>query len=142
MSPSCSRASMMWPGKYRRSLKNLVPATRRLDGLLVDVDAAVTSTQSTLRDADALILQVRGRVDALDALRDSARSAGQAVQILQQDVTSQTLPQVEDLMRRLARNSDTLERLLQQISNQPQSVIFGLPAPPPGPGEKGFRSAQ
>ncbi len=121
---------------------DLAPATRRLDGLLADVDRVVNSTQSTMSDADSLIVQVRARVDALDALRDSAHNTGQAVQTLEQTLTSQTLPQIEALAQRLSRNSDTLEQLLQQISAQPQSVIFGLPPAPPGPGESGFRSAQ
>lgn len=129
-------------GQFSTIAANLIPATRRLDGLVVDVDRAVFSTRKTLGDADSLVIQVRGHLDALDALRDSARNAGLAVQTLQQDLTTQTLPQADDLLRRLSRNSDTLERLLRQISDQPQSVIFGLPPPPPGPGERGFRSKQ
>ncbi len=129
-------------GQMSTIAANLIPVTQRLDGLVVDVDRAVASTRSTLSDADSLVIQVRGHLDALDALRDSARNAGQAVQTLQQDLTTQTLPQADDLLRRLSRNSDTLQRLLRQIGDQPQSVIFGLPQPPPGPGEPGFRSAQ
>jgi phospholipid/cholesterol/gamma-HCH transport system substrate-binding protein len=129
-------------GQISELTHNLVPATRRLDGLLVDVDRAVNSTQTTLGDADSLIIQVRGHLGALDALRDAARNAGQAVQALQQSLTTETLPQVESLTQRLSRNSDTLERLLRQLSDQPQSVVFGLPPNPPGPGEPKFRGAQ
>jgi phospholipid/cholesterol/gamma-HCH transport system substrate-binding protein len=128
-------------GQISELTHNLVPATRRLDGLLVDVDRAVNSAQTTLGDADSLIIQVRGRVGALDALRDAARNAGQSVQTLQQSLTTETLPQIESLTQRLSRNSDTLEGLLRQLSDQPQSVIFGLPPNPPGPGEPKFRSA-
>jgi phospholipid/cholesterol/gamma-HCH transport system substrate-binding protein len=126
-------------GQMSKLAHNLEPATRRLDPLVVDVDRAVNSTQATMSDADSLIVQVRARVGALDALRDGARNAGQAILTLQQTLTTQTLPQVEGLTERLSRNSDTLEQLLRQIGDQPQSVIFGLPPATPGPGEPGFQ---
>jgi hypothetical protein len=31
-----------------------------------------------------------------------------------------------------------LQELLEQLKLRPQSVLFGAPAPPSGPGERGF----
>jgi phospholipid/cholesterol/gamma-HCH transport system substrate-binding protein len=48
------------------------------------------------------------------------------------------LPRINSLMDELGRNSRSLERLLQDLQDRPESLLFGRPAPPPGPGEPGF----
>jgi len=49
-----------------------------------------------------------------------------------------TLPKLDELLSGLSQNSDTLQELLVQIKEQPQSVLFGAQPRPPGPGENGF----
>lgn len=114
---------------------NLEPATRRIDGLVADSDRVVRSSRQTVRDADALLVDVRARVSALDALRNSGRGA----QDVERTLVHDTLPEIDDLSERLARNSDTLEQLLREVRDRPQSVIFGVPPAAAGPGEPGFQ---
>ena len=122
--------------------RNLAPATRRVDGLLADADRVIRSTQTTVQDADALLVELHTRGGALDAVSDGARATGQAARDVEQALANETLPQIDALSERLSRNSDTLEQLLSELKNRPQSVIFGAPPSRPGPGEPGFDAAQ
>jgi phospholipid/cholesterol/gamma-HCH transport system substrate-binding protein len=122
--------------------RDLRPAAQRTDRLLADSDQVMRSARTTLQDADTLIVQVRARVGALDAVRDGARDAGEAAQDVDRALVDQTLPQISMLSDRLARNSDSLELLLRELRAQPQSLIFGPPAAQPGPGEPGFHEPQ
>jgi phospholipid/cholesterol/gamma-HCH transport system substrate-binding protein len=115
---------------------NLEPASRRADGLIAHADQAVRSAHQAVQDADTLLGEVRSRVGALDAVRQG----GQAVVEVQHVLVHDTLPDIQELAQRLQHNSDTLEQLLSEVKEQPQSVLFGVAPPAPGPGEPGYHA--
>jgi phospholipid/cholesterol/gamma-HCH transport system substrate-binding protein len=115
--------------KIRDLGTDLEPAARRARYLVADSD-------QTVQDADALLASVRERVGVLDTLRDT----GQAVRDLTRRLSNETVPQINELAQHLQRNSDTLEQLLSEVRDRPQSVIFGVPPGTPGPGEPGFQA--
>ena len=51
---------------------------------------------------------------------------------------TETLPRLNVLLDDVQRSSRGLERLLNEVNEQPQSLIFGRSTLPPGPGEPGF----
>jgi hypothetical protein len=55
-----------------------------------------------------------------------------------QQLSSVTLPELNNLLRELGRISRSLNRLLSELEQQPQSALLDLPQGPPGPGESGF----
>ena len=122
--------------RIRTIAQDLEPATRRADGLLADTDRVVLASRQTLRHADELVVEMRSRVGVLDAVRDTGRGAQDVERMLVQD----TLPEINELTDRLARNSDTLQQLLLEVRERPQSLLFGTPPAAPGPGEPGFRA--
>jgi phospholipid/cholesterol/gamma-HCH transport system substrate-binding protein len=122
--------------------EDLRPATHRFGALTAGAEGVIRASQTTVRDADSLIVQIRSRVDAIDAVRDSAHDAGRAARDVQQSLVNDTLPRIDALADGLSRNSETLDRLLQELQDQPQSVVFGLPPASPGPGEHGFHAAK
>ena len=119
----------------------LRPAARRLDGLVADTDQAIRSTRPVLRNFDGLVSDARARIGALDALQDGMRDTGQAARSVERALVRDTLPRVNALMQQLTRDADTLNAVLQEIKDQPQSLIFGAAPRPPGPGEPGFQAA-
>jgi phospholipid/cholesterol/gamma-HCH transport system substrate-binding protein len=120
---------------------DLRPAAQRLAPLLDDTRDTVRTARTALQDADTLVVQVRARVNTLDTLRETLHDTGDAVRDVHHALVDETLPRVDSLADRLSGTSDTLDQLLIELQNQPQSVIFGLPPPRPGPGESGMRTA-
>jgi phospholipid/cholesterol/gamma-HCH transport system substrate-binding protein len=53
---------------------------------------------------------------------------------------NETLPQLHTLTQNMNRSVIHFNQLIDVLEDNPQSLIFGKPAPPPGPGEEGFAS--
>lgn len=119
-------------------MHDLQPAARDADGTLKRINGLMGPLRRTVGDADTLIVRTEAPGGAIDAIRAGAQSTGQAAQGLESALVYRTLPQLDALARRLSEASDSLNLLLQQLQREPQSLIFGQPGPPPGPGEPGF----
>jgi hypothetical protein len=102
-----------------------------------DADLALRTAHRTLQDVDALVLGVHAHLGVLDAVGEGARQTGLAAQGVKEAIVDGSLPKLDLLLQGLSQNSDTLQELLEHIKQQPQSVLFGNPLPPPGPGEGG-----
>jgi phospholipid/cholesterol/gamma-HCH transport system substrate-binding protein len=74
----------------------------------------------------------------LDEVGEGVHETGLAARGVEQALVLDTLPKLNILLSGLSQNSDTLQELLGQIKEQPQSLIFGVQPRPPGPGESGF----
>jgi phospholipid/cholesterol/gamma-HCH transport system substrate-binding protein len=49
-----------------------------------------------------------------------------------------TIPELRKVSNGLMRNSQGLDRILHQLEENPQMLLFGRPPSLPGPGEDGF----
>jgi phospholipid/cholesterol/gamma-HCH transport system substrate-binding protein len=70
----------------------------------------------------------------LDTLAATAKQVGRVADDLHKD----TLPRVNALIDEASIDARELKGTLHQANAHPQSFIFGLQPPPPGPGERGF----
>ena len=135
-----------------RTLANLDAATDRVAVLARSLEPAAASlpqvaadTRKVLARADEMIAgmtvltqQIVKRVDTLDRVAKSAEQVGGATQSVGGAVRDDALPRINALVDELARNSRNLDRLLNELNDQPTSLVFGRAARPPGPGEPGF----
>jgi phospholipid/cholesterol/gamma-HCH transport system substrate-binding protein len=119
--------------------RDLQPAARHIDGVVGNLNGLLQSTRTAARDIDSLIVGASAPGGALDAVRESALSTGHAAHDIDRALINEALPRIDTLAESLSRTSDSLTQLVQQVQNQPQSLIFGLPRPIPGPGEPGFQ---
>jgi phospholipid/cholesterol/gamma-HCH transport system substrate-binding protein len=122
--------------------RDLRPAAKRLDTVSADADGMLLAAHKAFDDVDTLVVDAKGHLGALDEVGEGARQTGQAAQDIDQALVSDSLPKLSGLLQGLSQNSDTLQELLEQLKRRPQSVLFGVPMGPPGPGEPGFRSLQ
>ena len=110
---------------------DLQPAARRAETVVKDAEI-------TLKDVDKLVAEARTHMGALDEVGEGAHQTGLAARGVEQALVLDTLPKLNQLLSGLSQDSDTLQDLLDQLKERPQSVLFGVQPRPPGPGERGF----
>ena len=141
--------------RFSRTLASLQTATERLATLAQSAEPGVKSipqlvadARRTLKHADGVLndisaaaREIGGRMDALDRVAVSAEKAGASVGVLADTVTSESLPRINMLVEELTRTTRGLDRLVGDLKEQPQSLVFGRKASAAGPGEPGFDGA-
>jgi phospholipid/cholesterol/gamma-HCH transport system substrate-binding protein len=119
---------------YGELARNLEPSAEALPGLLQQTRRTVESAQSVVDNVAKLAADADRKLIVLDTVGEAAKQIGRAADDLHRD----TLPRVNTLIDQVSIDARELKRTLRQVNAQPQSVIFGLQPPPPGPGERGF----
>ena len=145
-------------GAIEDILANLVEVSRNLNRRLNELESVVANV-------DGLVTELRdgigGAPELIAAATDSARAFGETARTYE-DVAKElqttvetvganlasgsrefehfattSLPEAEALMYELRYASEALRRASEAVERDPSALLFGLPAPPPGPGEKG-----
>jgi phospholipid/cholesterol/gamma-HCH transport system substrate-binding protein len=120
--------------------RDLRPAARHANTVVTNVNELARTLRSTVADLDVLIASASAPGSTLDAIHSSALDTGEAARAVERALVHDTLPRINTLADRLSRTADSLTQLLEQARSEPQSFVFGLPTPTPGPGEPGFRA--
>jgi len=127
------------------SLQQIDTATRRLAAieaqlppLLDDVHHGVVQSHGLIAHADELVRDARTPVRDAAKLEASIQALAESSRQLSDKLNSQTVPNFDTLSESLLRTSRQLDEVLGQLKAKPQSLIFGPPRHPPGPGEPGF----
>lgn len=120
---------------------SLEPAAASLTPLLVDARVAVNDARSAVKRAEEMVesmtklaTTLEERAPALAQVGDNAAEVGAAARA----INDGTLPRLNLLAEELRREVRVLDRVLSGLADQPNSLVFGLPPPHPGPGEAGF----
>lgn len=103
----------------------------RLNVLLAHLESASAQAAPLAADARQLVGTLNGVAQRLDALAATAGALGERLD-------ASTLPRAEKLIHEAAATTRRLDRLIEMLNDTPQALLFGPPAPPPGPGEDGF----
>jgi phospholipid/cholesterol/gamma-HCH transport system substrate-binding protein len=103
--------------------------------LATDVRGTLQKANEALERVAVLSDDLRRRTQALDEVGRAAAqvtAVGKAVEA--------AVPRVERLVDELTHSSRSVDRLLADLSAQPQSLILGRAPSEPGPGEPGFKT--
>ncbi|CAB1369484.1 MlaD family protein [Denitratisoma oestradiolicum] len=103
----------------------------RLQKLLVHLEHTAGEAAPLTAELRGLVASLQGLSRRFDQLAIEAGETGR-------EARGETLPRLHELMGDLQRNSRQLNRVLEGLEQSPQAVIFGRPAPAPGPGEAGY----
>ena len=92
------------------------------------LSATMANMEKASGEVAPLIANLQGVSKKLDALLGETGG----------EITQTTLPRLNVLLQELSVNSRQMSRLLDQIEESPNMLIFGREARRPGPGEAGF----
>jgi len=114
---------------------------KRLDPLIVDAGKTMKSVQTasdeigkTAVNANKTVDRLNAKDGPIDRLAEGAETLSQAAETF----GAATLPRVNRVTEDTARAMRRLSRTVNNINDNPQSLIFGNGAPQAGPGEPGF----
>lgn len=126
-------------------MATLQPAARELPALLKDADVAAQRAQTALTriealaaDGQLLAQDLKSRARALDDLQAAAVQVQATSRNLELALVGETSPRTRPVLADVSAASRSIERAADALGEQPQSLIFGRGAQPPGPGEAGF----
>jgi len=123
--------------RYGNLAHDLEPGVKALPELLRQATRTVERAQATADDVAKLAEDTDRKIAVLDTAAEAATRVGRAVEDLNRD----TLPRVNLLLDEVSTDARELKTTLHQANVRPQSFIFGLQPPTPGPGEPGFVAA-
>jgi phospholipid/cholesterol/gamma-HCH transport system substrate-binding protein len=128
-----------------RLLAALQPGAKALPGLLQDADAAVLRANAALRQIEALAddgrtlaQDLHRRAAVLEQLEAAAAQVQATSRNLELALVGDTPQRTRPLLSDISAASRSVERAANELGEQPQSLLFGRSAQPPGPGEAGF----
>ena len=120
--------------KAGRLLDEIHP--RELSATLDALRQASSSMKETSDSARPALLKFRQSLDEFERI---GRHIEQSSAELSATINNETLPQAHELTEQLHQDAESLNRLMETLEQNPQSMIFGKPLAQPGPGEKGYR---
>ncbi len=118
-------------GKFASLATSMEPSVKALPALMNDAGIA-------LKRADTLLANIDRRVDSFERTAKSVEQLSNNGAALTDAMLTETVPRLNVLLDDVQRSSRGLERLLNEVNEQPASLIFGRNPMPPGPGEPGF----
>lgn len=103
----------------------------RVSRLLADLEQAGDQAAPLAAELRSLLVSLRTTSESLESAGTEATAE-----------LRRTLPQASRLLQDLSGNSRQLSRLLDDLERSPNLLLFGRPAPRPGPGEDGFAAGR
>lgn len=134
---------------------------KKISTTLVNLEATTGQMKPTLENLNATLAQVRHLLND-DNIRKLSTTAGEAGPLLAEtralvgklasaaekldlaigdpsaSGAASLMPRLNELSVDIGTTSRQLNRVLKMIEEAPQSLVFGAPVQPPGPGEPGF----
>lgn len=133
----------------------LRPAVKGAVGLVDDGRKTLKNTDEALASVARLSTEIARKLDQVDRMAASAETVSRAATDIGRAatdagraataITNETVPRLSLLiddarlgLRSVDATARSFERTADRISEEPTSVLFGIEAPRPGPGEPGF----
>jgi len=129
-----SKAADQWgavPGQ-------IAPSLAKLPSLIDQTQNTLISVKNLSTDANKFTQNLNQLSSQLQSSEGPIAHFNTALDQISNSVTTETLPRIQTLTSEARSSLRTLNRTTENLNDRPQSILFGNPAPAPGPGEAGF----
>ncbi|HEX7985097.1 MAG TPA: MlaD family protein [Duganella sp.] len=124
--------------KYRDLPGKLEPTIAKLPALATEVQKTLVSVNALATDVNRLTTGLQAPDGPIARISGTVDRVGLSVESVAGGLELDTLPQVNTLADDTRSSMRALRKTMNKINDRPQSLIFGSPGTPPGPGEEGF----
>ncbi|MRW88154.1 MCE family protein [Pseudoduganella sp. FT26W] len=124
--------------KYRDLPDKLQPTIDKLPALAAETQKTLHSVSALATDVNQLTTSLQAPGGPIDRVATSVERITTSVDAVAGGLELDTLPQVNSLSDDTRASMRALRKTMNKINDRPQSLIFGAPGTPPGPGEEGF----
>ncbi|MYM29623.1 MCE family protein [Duganella sp. CY15W] len=124
--------------KYRELPEKLQPTIDKLPALADQTQKTLNSVTALATDVNKLTTGLQAPGGPIDRVTTTVERIGGSVDAVAGGLELDTLPQVNSLSDDTKASMRALRKTMNKINDRPQSLIFGSPGTPPGPGEEGF----
>ena len=128
-----------------KDTRGTMQALQSTAGELNKTAQAATQAVSSMGGVAQRIAEKGGTLDSMNdglkSMNTAAQSVGQSAQTIgqsAQSLSANTLPKATRMADDAARAARSTDRVIKELGDNPQSLIFGNATVPPGPGERGF----
>lgn len=137
--------------RFAATMANLESASASMKPAIENMNAALVQVRKLLNDQNVKSLsRAAGELGPLLAdtrqlvgkMHTTAEKLDVAIGDASAGGTSALMPRLNELAADFSLTSRQLSRVLRLLEDSPQGLVFGVPAPPPGPGEPGFMTAE
>lgn len=146
LNKTAENVNALTDAEMRRSLKrtfaDVETATRVLAEQMPALEATLKSTAATSAELGRLTRRLNQTADAVENMaNDITRTSGATRGLLEgarggfDQFGNQTLPEANALVAEMRDLAGSLRRVTGELERNPSSLVFGRPAPRPGPGE-------
>jgi phospholipid/cholesterol/gamma-HCH transport system substrate-binding protein len=124
--------------KIARLSEQFEAGTKQLPALIADARTATRRAERTMAEIGALATKLEPKLETAAVAADRVGAAADDAGASLRAVRDESVPRMNALLEQLSRETRALDRLINTLNDQPQSVVFGTAPRPPGPGEPGF----
>lgn len=121
-----------------RDTRGTLQALQSTAGELSKTAQETTKAVNSMNSVAQRITDKGGTLDRMNEGISSTNNAAQAIGQSAQSLTATTLPRATRMTEDAARAARAADRVVKELGDNPQSLIFGNTPVPPGPGERGF----
>lgn len=127
----------------------LEPGAKTLPALAGDATRTLARTNELLAELSKLAANADRKLETLDGVAASAERIGASAERIAvvgdrvgAAVSGDTLPRMHAALEEVASTTRSLERLLDELQEQPSALVFGRGRGAPGPGEPGYAAGE
>ena len=145
--PIGSQADYFFPANFEKASENALPMLSTATNMLNNIsDMASKKNQALLVQTFESIKQTsdaeRPLISELTLTAKKFTTTADQIELstdrLTNTLENETFPQLHALTQNMNRSVNHFDQLIDVLEENPQSIIFGKPVSPPGPGEAGF----